>query len=58
VLRDLEDEAVALAVDLEGVEDLGKLLIELLLFLSMMFDCVVGRACSKRKERNFHNMIE
>jgi hypothetical protein len=51
VLRDLEDEAVALAVDLEGVEDLGKLLIELLLFLSMMFDCVVGRACSKRKER-------
>jgi hypothetical protein len=57
VLSDLEDEAVALAVDLEGVEDLGKLLIELILFSSMMFDCVVGRAC-KRKERNFHNMIE
>jgi hypothetical protein len=34
VLRDFEDEAVALAVDLEGVEDLGELLIELVYFSS------------------------
>jgi hypothetical protein len=36
VLRDLEDEAVALAVNLEGVENLGKLLIELVTLLWMM----------------------
>ena len=57
VLRDLEDEAVTLAVDLEGVENLGKLLIELVLFSLMMFDDVVWGGC-KRKERNFHSTIE
>jgi hypothetical protein len=46
MLRDLKDEAVALAVDLERVEDLGKLLIELVLFSLMM---MMMTACKRGK---------
>jgi hypothetical protein len=56
VLRDLEDEAVALAVDLERVEDLRKLLIELALFSSLDNGLCCWGALERRMQFSQHGL--